>query len=185
MLVSQLYKIKLLEKVKTKYVLYLSDNFILYNCDTNKINDILSWLDTNNYDSVQLHIQPNDLPNISISKDINVFEIKDSNYPFSFLPSIWKNQSILKAYESIPHASYREVEGSLMEYMNKNCRVFRLKDVDQEKVKSWDSEMENWFINLHLLHGRKWVIPTPLKGLYMNILQEYNIDTNTLGTVDR
>ena len=175
-----------LQNNSSEYVLYCADNNIISSCNEEKIYDIVKWLYVNNLDSVQLHMFKNDNLQIDINDSIHVYEIFGSEYPFSFLPSIWNRITLLNAYKSIPNCNYREFELEIIPFMNKYARVFRLKDVGQEKIKGWDCEMEPWFIFLHIIFVRKWCDETffttdYFKKEYNSIMEKYKVNREKLG----
>ena len=92
---------------------------------------------------------------------------------------------LLSAYNSVDDTSYKWFEIDVMNYMMNNAKVFRLKDVGQEKITGWDSDMEPWFTYIHLIHQRKWCDENHFQELYFNkiykeIINKYNIDTSKL-----
>uniref|UniRef100_A0A6C0D773 Glycosyltransferase n=1 Tax=viral metagenome TaxID=1070528 RepID=A0A6C0D773_9ZZZZ len=179
----------ILNQLDYEYVLFSPDNIILLSYDNNKITTIVNWLYNNNYDSVQFHMKKNDNSLINISNDITVYQIHDLEYPFSFLPSIWNRITLLNAYKSVPNSSYRFFEIDVMNFINNNANVFRLKDIGQEKIVGWDSDMEPWFIYLHIIHQRKWCGESFFRNDYFKnehntIMQKYNINTTKLGVLE-
>jgi hypothetical protein len=73
-----------------------------------------------------------------------------------------------------------------MDYLINNAKVFRLKDIGQDKIIGWDSDMEPWFTYLHMIHQRKWCDESYFTSNFLNkeykiIMKKFNIDTSKLG----
>lgn len=178
--------IYILELIQSEYVIYYSDNYILMSFDENKIMSVVDWLHKNQLSSVQFHLRKNDNDLINITDDIHVYQIKDLEYPFSFLPSIWDRIALLNMYKLVPNSSYRSFEIDVMSYIHNFAKVFRLKDIGQVKEIGWDSDMEPWFTYLIIIHYRNWCDENLFKNdyfknEYINIMKKYNINTNKLG----
>lgn len=175
--------IECLDQVPEKYVLYMQEDFILYDyVDEEKIGSICSFLESSNYSFTRL-IKSGVEGGNCISEDLNLYEIPGySQYLFSHQATIWKKEDLKKLYESFEPSNLRDAEllGSQI------CNYLGMKGsyVYQGEPKRgryhYDSDIFP-YVSTAIAKG-KWDLQHYPKML-PNILEQYSININDRGFI--
>lgn len=144
---------KVLNRIKTKYILFTHEVDIILNIDENIINKLVNYMDYGGLDRIDL--QPNggntrgkyvkiskdktvndwevfeniNQPHLQLSDDVDWFigEHTDPHtYIFNVNPSIWKLDSYLEILNNFPDRTYRNIEDPDVQNFCTKFKIYNL-----------------------------------------------------------
>tara|TARA_Y100000114_G_scaffold153937_1_gene174939 strand:+ start:1049 stop:1711 length:663 start_codon:yes stop_codon:yes gene_type:complete len=170
-----------LSQVSEKYVLFMAEDFILYDkVENEKIQRIVKFLNNTNYSCVRLiksGVEGGDL----VNADENIYEIPNSSqYHFSHQATIWKKDDLYKLYNFFKPSHLRDAElyGTFaMKSTNmKGCYVYN--NEPRRGSLHFDSSVFP-YISTAVCKG-KWNLKQYPKIL-RSIMKQYNVDYKLRG----
>lgn len=173
------------ENVKTKYFLYMQEDFFLYNSpDWEKINQFIDLMDKKNIDFIRL-LKCGDVTNIKYKENLFYIKLPNTNYwsitSYSMQPTIWNTEKFCEFYKNANWNAFKE-NSVYIDALNKT-NIFGLyahNDEPKRGMMHYDSSVFP-YIATALVRG-KWNIgeyPDELNP----ILKKYNIDINLRGII--
>jgi len=171
----------ILSHVTTPYILYIQDNFIPVHYEHDKIKDIVKWLETNNYDAIQLHIKNDDTKVhdlIEIAEDVYTYHNSVPHYPYSVHPSIWKTESLNTMFVAHRTSIYRNIEFDVSNFVEQNFKVFRLANKGKV-IQTNGSKLLSVFEYIHIINFRcfnHYDDFADLRETYLKIIETYKLD---------
>lgn len=171
----------ILNYVETKYIIYIQDNFIPVSYDYNKINICVEWLNTNNYDGLQLYINNCDSNTdnlIKITDDIYTYYNSVISYPYSVHPSIWNKESLINIFINHKNSIYRNIELDVSNYVNNNFKVFRLANIGKT-IQTNGCKLLPFFQYIHIINFRyfnHYDDFADLRETYLKLIDDYKLD---------
>jgi len=181
--------LKSIKQVSEDYILYLNEDYILYDyVNKDKINDYLITLSNNpDISFIRLTRGPN-ITNNKLTDDLYLADNK-LEYFFSQTASLWKRESLINIHENGPD-THIGIGGSTYGHFeidaNKVCCDLDIKGLvayNGEKLRGTDHYDSNVFpyIATAIIKG-KWNV-SEYKNELIPLLNEYNIDVKIRGEV--
>jgi hypothetical protein len=118
--------ISLLERITTRYVVFIHDNDLIMNFDGDAFSLLMSRIQADSIDRCMFGIV-NSTSTTSFPQlmQVNHYRCPTFMTPYDVGPSIWKTESFKQALLSVPHATYRDIEdSSIQEFCRNNLRMF-------------------------------------------------------------
>jgi len=162
----------------SEYLLVIRDNdWICYANETNILN-LITKLEKHNIDRLALYSDGN-YDNSNNKESYEKIIIDDENYfinckdyyNFSYMPSIWKNNSLSNLTSRFLDLTYRDFESSeeVQNFTRINFIVYSAYSMLSSK-KTWGICLIPYFEFIHIFYKGKWILSS-----YDTMLDEFNI----------
>jgi hypothetical protein len=119
--------ISLLEQITTPYVVFIHDNDLIMNFDTNSFNQLMDNVKTNQIDRCMFGIVNSTTDNSHpiLLQKVNNHSCPTFMVPYDVGPSVWKTESFKQALAHVPDATYRNIEQSkIQDFCNVNLKMY-------------------------------------------------------------
>jgi hypothetical protein len=143
--------ISILEKIQTKYIVFIHDVDLLLSFNQNNFENIIQNMEENNIDRLMFGVIAKEGFSIQ-TNEYNIGKINNLSTPHFFIPydvspSIWKVSSLLYCMNCVKGVGYRDIETSKIKEICKN-------------------EMNIWGFFSHNTNKSYYVIGRPFPGQF-------------------
>jgi hypothetical protein len=119
--------LSLLEQITTPYVVFIHDNDLIMNFNTDSFSQLMDRIRTESIDRCMFGIV-NSTPDTSqtiVLQQVNHYSCPTFMVPYDVGPSIWKTESFKRALASVPDATYRNIEQStIQDFCNTHLKMY-------------------------------------------------------------
>jgi len=115
-----------ISKINEPYFILTHESDIIISYDINTILELKTSMEKNAIDSIVLRHYPNCTNHIKVNNTLSLSN-PDPNYVFNVQPRIWKRDSAIKLFSSIPDKTYKTIESSNTEsYIKSNQKTYSI-----------------------------------------------------------
>lgn len=119
--------LSLLEQITTPYVVFIHDNDLIMNFNTDMFNQLMDHIHTKSIDRCMFGIVNSTATTSSpiVLQQVNNYSCPTFIVPYDVGPSIWKTESFKQALGSVPDATYRNIEqSSIQDFCNTHLKMY-------------------------------------------------------------
>jgi hypothetical protein len=119
--------LSLLEQITTPYVVFIHDNDLIMNFNTELFNQLMDHIHTKSIDRCMFGIVNSTATTSSplVLQQVNNYSCPSFVLPYDVGPSIWKTESFKQALASVSNATYRNIEQSnIQHFCSKHFKMF-------------------------------------------------------------
>ena len=143
-----------ISQVDSPHLILIHDNDILVQCDTNAIDKIVDAMNANDIDAVRLLHAPGN-SEIHIKDTLYLSKIGDDDrYVYCVNPRLWRKESALDLYRSLPQTTYKLSEEMDVQEFSKKQKIYALSDTNNVKA-SKDQYRSKYFLTMNLTRAGK------------------------------
>ena len=169
-----------IRQLNSPHFILIHDNDILLKCDMDFINKIVDVMNTNRIDAVRLLHEPGN-SDIHIKDTLYLTKINDNDpYRFCVNPRLWRKESALDLYESLPQKTYKESEDKNTQDFTKKQSIYALNDTSHIKQNSDNQRRSKYFLSFNLTrsgsiyqYNKNSETDPIIKDAYTKIKQKY------------
>jgi len=175
-----------LSSIDDEYFILIHDIDILLNVETDKLNELHQFIQSNNFDRLdlkhtdkadgQLIFETNSYQITDIIKDDNIYLISQDNsqdYIYNVNPSIWRKASLIDLLTMFPNKTYRTIEEQDVQNYAKKFRVFKMHS--RNNLNCGYFKTLNVFKYLHISHSGKLL---PLDSSFTTVYGQSYLDAS-------